>query len=363
MAFDGAHVILFGGIYGLQLPFGDTWQWDGVLGHWTELSPPVSPPARSGPAAVFDPARQTIVLYGGSRYTSPAALSDTWEWNRVTGTWSQQSAVGPSCTSAIGVFDASRSRVMICLGGGAPSFWTRASAGNESWQPFNSSFWPGGASGMAFDESRSSLVVSGGGGVWEIPPGNAAWQFRGTNFGGELVYDAARSRTVTHGSRLTREWDGLQNGPAILAISPAPPVVLPGGSVTMSVTASGPGLSYQWRRGQQILSNGSPFSGVQTSTFTIGPAAMNLVDRYSCVVSNACGSVTSWDIQLSVYCWVNCDGSSGNPFLNANDFQCFLNQYAQGSSYANCDGSTATPLLTANDFQCFLNKYAAQDCN
>ena len=30
-----------------------------------------------------------------------------------------------------------------------------------------------------------------------------------------------------------------------------------------------------------------------------------------------------------------------------------------GGCYANCDGSTGAPLLTANDFQCFLNKYAA----
>ncbi len=58
-------------------------------------------------------------------------------------------------------------------------------------------------------------------------------------------------------------------------------------------------------------------------------------------------------------CYANCDGSTVSPVLNANDFLCFLERFAQGSSYANCDGSTGTPLLTANDFQCFLNKYTA----
>jgi uncharacterized membrane protein len=58
-------------------------------------------------------------------------------------------------------------------------------------------------------------------------------------------------------------------------------------------------------------------------------------------------------------CYANCDDSTGAPVLTANDFQCFLNQYAAGQSYANCDGSTGVPSLTANDFQCFLNKYAA----
>lgn len=60
-----------------------------------------------------------------------------------------------------------------------------------------------------------------------------------------------------------------------------------------------------------------------------------------------------------VECYANCDGSTSTPLLTANDFQCFLNEFAAQSAYANCDGSTVAPLLTANDFQCFLNKYAA----
>ncbi len=58
-------------------------------------------------------------------------------------------------------------------------------------------------------------------------------------------------------------------------------------------------------------------------------------------------------------CYANCDGSTATPRLTANDFQCFINEYAANHSYANCDGSTGNPSLTANDFQCFINKYAA----
>ncbi len=63
-------------------------------------------------------------------------------------------------------------------------------------------------------------------------------------------------------------------------------------------------------------------------------------------------------------CYPNRDGSTTPPRLNANDFQCFLHNYAAGcfqpppNCYANCDESTAPPILNANDFQCFLNKYA-----
>ena len=58
-------------------------------------------------------------------------------------------------------------------------------------------------------------------------------------------------------------------------------------------------------------------------------------------------------------CYANCDGSTLAPLLNVNDFICFNNLYATGSSLANCDGSTLTPILNVNDFTCFLNKFAA----
>ncbi len=58
-------------------------------------------------------------------------------------------------------------------------------------------------------------------------------------------------------------------------------------------------------------------------------------------------------------CDANCDLSTSPPILNANDFQCFLNQFAAQEPTANCDHSTSPPTLNANDFQCFLNKFAA----
>jgi len=53
------------------------------------------------------------------------------------------------------------------------------------------------------------------------------------------------------------------------------------------------------------------------------------------------------------------DWSALSPILNVNDFQCFMNKFAAGDSYANCDGSTAPPILNVADFICFMNKYAA----
>jgi choice-of-anchor B domain-containing protein len=74
------------------------------------------------------------------------------------------------------------------------------------------------------------------------------------------------------------------------------------------------------------------------------------IDGFS-VVSPAC----------AVPCYANCDGSSLPPVLNVNDFLCFQNLYASGSSLANCDGSSLPPVLNVNDFLCFQNLYA-QGC-
>lgn len=47
--------------------------------------------------------------------------------------------------------------------------------------------------------------------------------------------------------------------------------------------------------------------------------------------------------------------------LNVNDFNCFINRYQAGESWANLDNSTSSPVLNVNDFLTFQNLYAAGD--
>ena len=77
-----------------------------------------------------------------------------------------------------------------------------------------------------------------------------------------------------------------------------------------------------------------------TGTGPLPPVDMGAIEKAGCV------------------CYPNCDGSTAAPILNANDFSCFLNAFANGNSYANCDESTVLPVLNANDFSCFLNAFA-----
>jgi hypothetical protein len=68
-----------------------------------------------------------------------------------------------------------------------------------------------------------------------------------------------------------------------------------GQSVTFSVTASGsPPLSYQWRK------NGQNINGATSSSYTISSVTTADAGNYDCVVTNACGSVTSNSATLTV---------------------------------------------------------------
>jgi subtilisin-like proprotein convertase family protein len=77
------------------------------------------------------------------------------------------------------------------------------------------------------------------------------------------------------------------------------------------------------------------------------------------------GTVNSFSVALRSAsapppaCYANCDNSTAIPFLNVQDFSCFLTKYASGNAYANCDNSTTIPTLNVQDFSCFLTKYAS----
>jgi hypothetical protein len=57
-------------------------------------------------------------------------------------------------------------------------------------------------------------------------------------------------------------------------------------------------------------------------------------------------------------CYPNCDGSTGSPVLNVQDFTCFLQKFAAGDLAANCDGSSNPPVLNIADFTCFFQKFS-----
>ena len=59
-----------------------------------------------------------------------------------------------------------------------------------------------------------------------------------------------------------------------------------------------------------------------------------------------------------VACPANCDASTASPVLNVLDYNCLLNRFSAGDSYANCDTSTTPPVLNVLDFACFISRFS-----
>jgi hypothetical protein len=81
----------------------------------------------------------------------------------------------------------------------------------------------------------------------------------------------------------------IENVPFFIT-QPKDTITCIGCSVAFSVTATGDGLTYQWRRGTTDLVDGGHISGATTNTLVLNPA--NLADNdfnYNVVVSGNCG--------------------------------------------------------------------------
>jgi hypothetical protein len=136
------------------------------------------------------------------------------------------------------------------------------------------------------------------------------------------------------------------------------------GAIVNGVVVSSGGGCYPCRIDQTHTQGKSWISGNAT-TVPIDPA--NLANSGTGVaVIDSFGPTLAgnWMVRADAAttgsgCYANCDSSTQLPFLNVQDFSCFLTKYAAGNSYANCDNSTQIPVLNVQDFSCFLTKYAA----
>lgn len=91
--------------------------------------------------------------------------------------------------------------------------------------------------------------------------------------------------------------------PPAITTNPQQTVGPAGGTVTLSVTASGNNLTYQWRKNGVNLSNGPHITGASTDVLKI--TALDSSDEafYSCAVFNPAGSVVSKNasVKISTY--------------------------------------------------------------
>jgi hypothetical protein len=210
------YVLLFGGQYfngttDRSQYYNDTWTY--LAGTWTNVTPLLSPPARSGAMMADDPADGLVVLFGG--LIDDHEANDTWEWSGSS--WTNITATaGPAPPKgywASMAYDNATATVLL-FGGYNGSL----RQGNDTWS-FHGGKWsqlfptdrPLGRDGqaMAFDAASDEMVMWGGlnstylndtwtfaEGNWtEVGPGAAP----GPRVNAGLAYYASRGEIVLYG--------------------------------------------------------------------------------------------------------------------------------------------------------------------
>lgn len=114
---------------------------------------------------------------------------------------------------------------------------------------------------------------------------------------GSRLFNGNISEVAVFGTNLTAaQVQSLYYAAEVLPFitqQPAGVTVAQASTAHLSVTANGtPALSYQWYKGSSPLA-GADFSGTNTSTLTISPAALGDSGSYSVVITNNYGAVTS----------------------------------------------------------------------
>jgi hypothetical protein len=164
----GGRALLFSGIV-----TQDTWLWDSASGSWQQLSPPAQPPQRAAGAMVRDELRGKVLLFGGTDPYAGKMFNDLWEWDPLTGRWTElvQPALRPVPREQFGMaFDTRRNRLVVV--GGDPDADAVWEWDGSAWSKLIPPPGPGGRGlpAITYDPSRERVVLYGGAydfSVWE----------------------------------------------------------------------------------------------------------------------------------------------------------------------------------------------------
>jgi hypothetical protein len=167
-------IILFGGKSDPGQGFNDTWQYDPILGTWTELHPfGAVPGVRWNHSMVWMGSTGKILLFGGNGGGAAGLLDDTWVYDPVANTWTELAPAGPVPSARLGhamAYHPSLDRVVLFGGwrGGVylddTWFFDPATGAWEEIEP-RGLVPPGRSShSMYYDPLGGVLVVFGGNG-------------------------------------------------------------------------------------------------------------------------------------------------------------------------------------------------------
>ena len=160
--------MLFVAGYGLQADGttyaydADVWEWDANTNAFTERRPPTAGPnpvGRNNHVVSYDSARRVVVMFGGNGavtgFTGP--LDDSWEWDGITGIWTETTPPGVKPLpryNHLQIFDSLKATTLV-FGGNVPADSTYGP--QEIWEYLaNSSPRPNGVGLLGGERRRAA---------------------------------------------------------------------------------------------------------------------------------------------------------------------------------------------------------------
>jgi hypothetical protein len=179
---ESATSVLYGGNDEAGETRSQTWAWDGR--RWSRLAQRGPSPNRWPAAAVPDPGNGTLMLYGGHQVADeqlPPALGDTWEWDGRAWTVRTDASGPGDLVNAAGLV---HPRFGTLLVGGSDMDQLSGDVwrwDGDRWRLLAEDvFPPRQAFGLAYDEARDTVVLTGG----VVQPGSVerhqdVWEWSG----------------------------------------------------------------------------------------------------------------------------------------------------------------------------------------
>ena len=211
LAFDRnqGKVVVFGGSQGSTM-LGDTWTFDGT--DWVEIVDPSGPAPRRGAGMAYDEQSNTVVLFGG--WDGTGELADTWTFDGIQWTERSPSVIPYVWPWTTAIYDGARQRVVLTGSAMSAAVWewdgTDWTEIPVSTGPYTSNWM-----GAAYHEVRQRAVYFGG---HNDGFSNAMWDWDGASFHDQtpatapsfriqhrMAFDAARGATVLFGGSLNAD--------------------------------------------------------------------------------------------------------------------------------------------------------------
>ena len=222
MVFDGERnrVVLFGGIANGTFS-SEIYEWQPT--QFTLRTTVAAPSARFQSAAVYQPLRGTMLMFGGF------SNDETWEWDGLA--WARYTPATRPAARVLPAMSATRDRVLLFGGRASNCEQDTWEWSGSAWMLMNPPQKPSRRQGasMAYDSKHDRVVLFGGADDAQVVNAET-WEWNGTTWeprtpavsppprwGATLAYDPVRERMVLFGGdngafsgnlHDTWEWDG-----------------------------------------------------------------------------------------------------------------------------------------------------------